>query len=71
MFDFTNREFVVIKKIIEGKTKKQIASELFISYHTVKAIVEHIYEKANVHSKIELVVFLLKNGFDLDCVISD
>lgn len=66
MVEFTKRERDVIKKIIEGKSKKQIASDLLISYHTVKAIFEHIYEKANVHSKVELVVFLFKNDLELE-----
>lgn len=66
MFQFTDREKDVINKIIDGKSKKQIAADLFVSYHTVKAIVEHIYEKANVHSKVELIIFLIKNGYELD-----
>ena len=66
MINFTNREKDVIKRIAEGKTKQEIADELYISYHTVKTTIEHIYEKANVHNKVELIVFLLKNKYQFD-----
>ena len=52
----TERENDVFKLLIQGKTNKQIADELNITHHTVKAHIEHIYEKNNVHSRIELIL---------------
>ena len=58
----TSREKEVIELLMMGKTNKQIAKELCITSHTVKAHLEHIYEKYKVHSRIELVIKILKSG---------
>jgi DNA-binding CsgD family transcriptional regulator len=56
----TEREKEVLALIIEGKSNPQIAEKLFISPDTAKAHIEHIFEKFNVHSKVELVVKLFR-----------
>ncbi len=60
MYEFTNREIDVIKLIINGKTNKEIANELYISYHTVKANIEKIYEKVGIHNRILLALKIAK-----------
>ena len=51
----TERENEVLDQIIEGKTNRQIAEELFISVNTVAYHVKQIYEKLHVHSRAEAV----------------
>ena len=51
--EMTKRELEVLVKITEGLTNKEIAKELFISTHTVKAHASSIYRKLNVESRIE------------------
>ena len=52
----TDKERQVKELLISGKSNKEIANELFISLHTVKTHIEHIYYKYNVHSRIELIL---------------
>ena len=44
----TDREVEILQRLAEGKLKKEIASDLKISAHTVSNHVRHIYEKLNV-----------------------
>ncbi len=54
----TERESQVVARLLEGKTLKVIASELFISENTVKYYVKGIYGKFNVHNRTELITLL-------------
>lgn len=56
----TTRENEVLDQIIEGKTNRQIAEELFISENTVAFHVKQIYEKLHVHSRAEAVAKAMK-----------
>ncbi len=58
----TKRESDILLLILHGKNKREIADDLCISVSTVKTITENIYRKCNVHNKVELVVFLIKNN---------
>lgn len=51
----SERENEVLAKLVEGKTNKQIAEELFVSPNTVAFHVKGIYEKLHVHSRAEAV----------------
>lgn len=53
---FTQREKDVLDLVIAGKTNKEIAEILCITKHTVKAHLDHIYEKLKIHSRIELII---------------
>ena len=59
---FTHREKDIIFSIAEGLTNKEIGQKLFISSHTVKAHLEKIYEKTNLHNRAQLIVFAYKKG---------
>lgn len=52
---FTNREREILKCIVEGKSSREIADELFISLHTVNAHRKNLLSKAAVKSPVELV----------------
>lgn len=54
-YDLTGREKEVLTHIVNGTTKKAIALELGISFHTVDAHVRHIYEKLQVNCRSDAV----------------
>lgn len=51
----TNRETQIMQRMAEGRTKAQIASDLFINQNTVRSHVKNIYIKLNVNSKSEAI----------------
>lgn len=53
----TRREQDVVAHIAEGKSNKEIASELNIAVHTVKSHVHNILEKLALHTRLELANF--------------
>lgn len=55
---FSDRECDVIRTIVLGKTVNETADELCISAATVKTHLQHIYDKANVRNRTELVRFI-------------
>ncbi|MCQ2414343.1 MAG: LuxR C-terminal-related transcriptional regulator, partial [Clostridia bacterium] len=56
----SRREMDVLRKLLEGKSRKQIADELFISEATVKKHSASIYGKFKVHNRNELLFKLTK-----------
>ena len=53
--DLSGQEKTIKSLILQGKTNKEIAAELFISVSTVKTHITHIYRKLNVGSRSELL----------------
>ncbi len=63
----TEREREIVKLILSGKNKRNIAKILSLSVSTIKTNVENIYRKFDVHNRVELIVYLIKNNIiDLD-----
>lgn len=58
----TGREFEVLKLIVLGKSNNEIAKELFISVHTVKAHVSSILEKFLVEDRVQIAVKAVREG---------
>jgi DNA-binding NarL/FixJ family response regulator len=56
------REREVLQFIAEGKTNKEIASQLNLSVYTVEAHRGRVMEKLNLHSSTELVRFAIRHG---------
>lgn len=52
------KEAVVMRALAQGRTEKQVASELGLSYHTVHGHVKGIYRTAGVHSRAELLLHI-------------
>ena len=54
--NLTEREYEVLKKIVEGKTNTEIAQDMCISTHTAKAHVGNILSKLSVTDRVEAAV---------------
>ena len=50
-YGLTTREKDVLRLLVDGLLKKQIAAQLSISYHTVDTHIRNIYEKLHVQSR--------------------
>ncbi len=57
----SERENEVLEYLITGYTNREIANKLYISISTVKTYVEKIYAEFNVHNRIELIYYTIKN----------
>jgi DNA-binding NarL/FixJ family response regulator len=58
----TTRELQVVQYAARGKTNKAIASELYLSEHTVKNYMFRAFEKLNVSNRVELLFYLATRG---------
>jgi DNA-binding NarL/FixJ family response regulator len=57
------RERQILEALALGKTPKEVAAELFISYETVRDYLKQIYQKLHVRSRTEAVLrYLEANG---------
>jgi DNA-binding NarL/FixJ family response regulator len=56
----TDREMEVLKLVAQGKNNRDIARELFISENTVKNHIRNILEKLHLHSRMEAVVYAVR-----------
>lgn len=54
-FGLTNREIELLTQLKNGLTYEEVASNLHISYHTVRKHIENIYRKLQVNNKLEAV----------------
>ena len=59
------REKDVLKMLAEGKSNKEVASQLHLSVRTVERHRENIKKKINIHSASELTKFAIKTGMIL------
>ncbi len=60
--DLTQREYEVLKLIVDGKSNNEIAENLTISTHTAKAHVCNIIQKLLVEDRTQAAVKALKEG---------
>ena len=56
----TERELEVLKLVAQGMSNREIAGELFISENTVKNHVRNVLEKLHLHSRMEAVVYAVR-----------
>lgn len=60
--NLTEREYEVLKLVVEGKSNSEIATELSISEHTAKAHVCNIIQKLVVDDRTQAAVKAIKEG---------
>jgi DNA-binding NarL/FixJ family response regulator len=56
------RELDVLRLIVEGKSDREIAEELFISHHTVSRHVSNILGKMGVESRTAAAATAVRDG---------
>jgi DNA-binding NarL/FixJ family response regulator len=56
----TEREMEVLKLVAQGLNNRDIAAQLFISENTVKNHIRNILEKLHLHSRMEAVVYAVR-----------
>ncbi|OYU93319.1 MAG: hypothetical protein CFE21_21040 [Bacteroidetes bacterium B1(2017)] len=60
-YNLSKREIEILEKVAAGLNYNQIADQLFISAKTALKHIENIYQKLQVHSKLEAVSVSQKN----------
>jgi len=60
---FTRRERVILNCIIEGKSSREIAEELYLSLHTINTHRKNILKKAGSKTSLDLVTKVIKEGW--------
>lgn len=58
----TQRENEIIKLIAQGLSGKEIAEKLFLSYHTIGTHRKNIFQKLDIKSSAELILYALRVG---------
>lgn len=61
----TNKQLSCVTHLIDGKSAKEIAKTLGISYRTVEGHITKLNARFNCHTKTELIAKLLKNGLGI------
>jgi len=56
----TERELEVLRLVAQGLSNREIAADLYISENTVKNHVRNILEKLHLHSRMEAVVYAVR-----------
>lgn len=52
----THRELQILDLIADGLSNKEIADKLYLSKHTIKAHLEHLFQKFDIHNRVQLAV---------------
>jgi len=60
--ELTEREMDVLKLYAEGKTTREISEALFVSIKTVGTHRQHIMEKLDIKTTVEMIRYALKKG---------
>jgi len=60
--NLTERELEVMRRLVAGRTKRDIAAELVISPSTVHTHTVHIYGKCGVSTRAGLAMFAMQHG---------
>lgn len=58
----TSREREIVHMLAEGKSSKEVANVLDLSLHTVETHRSNIFQKLNLHSIPELILYAVRKG---------
>jgi two-component system response regulator NreC len=58
----TTREREILQVLAEGKTNKDVATLLNLSLYTVETHRSNIFQKLNLHSSAELILYAIRKG---------
>lgn len=62
VFELTAREREVLQAVADGATNREISEQLWISPHTVRTHVQHIFDKLDVHTRTEAAALIRNPG---------
>jgi DNA-binding NarL/FixJ family response regulator len=62
--DLTQREIEILHLVINGKTNKSIAHEIYISEKTVEFHLDHIYTKIGVRTRLMAGIWAMQQGIE-------
>jgi DNA-binding CsgD family transcriptional regulator len=57
----TAAELGVVRLVVEGRTNREVAKELFLSPHTVDSHLRHAFRKLEVSSRVALTRVAIEN----------
>ena len=60
--ELTERELEVLRRMVAGRSNKEIAADLDISEGTVKTHVNHVLDKLGVHDRTQAALTAVKRG---------
>jgi len=69
-FRLTNRECEIVAAVADAYTNKDIAQRFEISETTVKHHLTHIFDKVGVSTRLELAMFAVSHGLQIDSISS-
>lgn len=58
--NLSEREMDILKSLVEGLDHREVATKLFISPHTVRTHINHIYQKLHVNNRAQAVKIAMK-----------
>jgi DNA-binding CsgD family transcriptional regulator len=58
----TDREVEVLRLLATGASRRTMAIRLAVSEHTIRHHLEHIYDKIDVHTRVEATLFAIEQG---------
>ena len=61
-YDFSQREYEVLRELLKGATNIEIGKKLYISPDTVKKHIQHMLDITGFHSRTELAVRVRETG---------
>jgi DNA-binding NarL/FixJ family response regulator len=57
----SDREVEIVRLLGKGLNRRQMAERLFLSEHTVRHHLEHIYDKLGVSTKVAVALFAIEH----------
>ena len=64
--DLTPREMQILQLVIEGKTNRAIATEIYISEKTVEFHLDNVYSKLGARSRLMASIWALQHGINAE-----
>ena len=64
--DLTPREMQILQLILEGRTNREIAAEIFVSEKTIEFHLKNIYTKVGVRKRILVTVWAVQQGVNVE-----
>jgi DNA-binding NarL/FixJ family response regulator len=57
----TSREVELLRLLAGGLSRREVATQLFLSEHTVRHHLEHIYDKIGVRTRVAATLFAVEH----------